>query len=104
MNSVLELLAIIAVLIGTAFSIIGVVGNFRLPDVYTRLHALGKVSTFGAVLLLLAAGFATPSGLAKVLAVIAFLIVAGPVVSHALASAALRVGIKMVNPVRDDRG
>jgi multicomponent Na+:H+ antiporter subunit G len=32
----------------------------RLPDVYTRLHATGKVSVFGVVMLLLAAVFWTP--------------------------------------------
>ncbi len=102
MSTLLELIAILAVIIGTAFSVIGVIGNMRLPDVYTRLHALGKVSTFGVVLLSIAAAAITPASWPKALALIALMVIIGPVVSHALASCALRLGIKMVRPVRND--
>jgi len=43
MDTLFQLIAIIAVIIGTAFSIVGVVGFVRLPDVYTRLHATGNL-------------------------------------------------------------
>ena len=55
MDTFLQLLALIAVITGTLFSLIGVIGLLRLPDVYTRLHATGKVGVYGAVLLLVAA-------------------------------------------------
>ena len=45
METIGYILAIIAVLIGSAFSIIGIIGMVRLPDALTRLHATGKVST-----------------------------------------------------------
>ncbi len=96
------ILAIGAVVIGTAFSIIGILGLWRLPDVYTRMHATGKVATFGVVLLTVAAVFVTPLGWSKALVLIALLLIAGPVVSHAIGSAAYRIGIPMKNPVRDD--
>ncbi|MBL8046783.1 MAG: monovalent cation/H(+) antiporter subunit G [Anaerolineales bacterium] len=101
MEFILHLIALLAVIIGTAFSIIGIIGLVRLPDVYTRLHATGKVSTFGVILLLIAAIAWTPLGLGKGLLLMLFLLVAGPVASHALSSAAYRLGIPM-QATRDD--
>jgi multicomponent Na+:H+ antiporter subunit G len=102
MDSLLQLLAISAVLAGTAFSLLGVLGYVRLPDVYTRLHAVGKVGVFGTVLLLIGAVAWTPLGLGKGLVLIALLLLAGPVTAHALGSAAYRVGIPLTQAIRDD--
>lgn len=104
METILQVITIIAVLTGTAFSALGVLGYIRLPDVYTRLHATGKVSIFGVVLLLIGAMAWTPLGVGKGLLLIAFLLVSGPVVSHAMSSAARRMGIGMAQAVRDDLG
>jgi multicomponent Na+:H+ antiporter subunit G len=102
MNTILQLITIIAVVVGTAFSVIGVLGYLRFPDVYTRLHATGKVGVFGVVLLTVAAVALTPLGIGKGLILIALLLVAGPATSHALSSAAYRMGIGMKRPLRDD--
>jgi multicomponent Na+:H+ antiporter subunit G len=101
MDFILQLIAFVAVVVGTAFSVLGVLGLIRLPDVYTRLHATGKVSTFGVILLLVAAVDWTPLGWGKGLLLALFLLVAGPVASHAVASAAYRLGIPM-KAVRND--
>lgn len=102
MDVLLQLIAILAVVMGTVFSALGVLGYIRLPDVYTRLHATGKVGVFGAVLLLVAAMAWTPLGLGKGLVLIALLLIAGPVTAHTLASAAYRIGIPMKKAIRDD--
>ncbi len=102
MEIVLQAIAILAVVAGTAFSVLGVLGYVRLPDVYTRLHAVGKVGVFGAVLLLLGAVAWTPLSLGKGLVLIALLLLSGPVTAHALASAAYRVGILPRQALRDD--
>jgi multicomponent Na+:H+ antiporter subunit G len=102
METVLQAIAVLAVLTGTAFSMLGVLGYVRLPDVYTRLHAVGKVGIFGAVLLLLGAVVWTPLGLGKGLVLIALLLLAGPVTAHAQASAAYRVGIPQSHAFCDD--
>ena len=102
METVLQAIAVLAVLTGTAFSMLGVLGYVRLPDVYTRLHAVGKVGIFGTVLLLLGAVAWTPLGLGKGLVLIALLLLAGPVTAHALASAAYRVGIPQSQAFCDD--
>jgi len=102
MDLLLQLIAILAVVVGTMFSALGVLGYIRLPDVYTRLHATGKVGVFGVVLLLAAAVAWTPLGLGKGLLLIGLLLIAGPVTSHALASAAYRIGIPVKGALRDD--
>jgi multicomponent Na+:H+ antiporter subunit G len=102
METILQLIAIVAVIVGTAFSIFGVLGFIRLPDVYTRLHATGKVSVFGVVLLLLATVALTPLDFGKGLVLIALLVIGGPATSHAIGSAAHRIGIPMKRAMRDD--
>jgi len=94
--------ATLAVAVGTLFSIIGIVGLARLPDVYTRLHAAGKVSTFGVVLLTFAAVLAIPYAWSRGLLLIALVLLAGPVVAHVIGSVAYRTGTPMQNAVRDD--
>ena len=96
------IMATLAVVIGTCFSVIGVLGYFRLPDVYTRLHTVGMVSTFGVVLLLVTAAIRTPVSWGHALVLILFLIIAGPPTAHSIASAAHRIGLKRKEAVRDD--
>jgi multicomponent Na+:H+ antiporter subunit G len=102
MEFFLQLIALVAVILGTIFSILGVIGLIRLPDVYTRLHATGKVGLFGVVLLLIGDVIFTPLGLSKGLVLITLLMIGGPATSHALASAAYRTGIPMKQAIRDD--
>jgi multicomponent Na+:H+ antiporter subunit G len=102
MEFIFHLIALAAVILGTLFSILGVLGLIRLPDVYTRLHATGKVGLFGVVLLLIGDVIFTPLGLSKGLVLIVLLMIGGPATSHALASAAYRSGIPMKQAIRDD--
>jgi monovalent cation/proton antiporter MnhG/PhaG subunit len=74
METFLQIIAIVAVVTGTCFSVVGVLGYFRLPDVYTRLHATGMVSIFGVVLLLVAAAVHTPVNWGHALVLILFLL------------------------------
>lgn len=94
LNLILQIIAILCIIGGTFFSVVGVIGLHRLPDVYARLHAIGKVGVMGVVLLLIAAAILTPASWGKVLILILFLLVAGPVTAHALGSAAYQLGLK----------
>ncbi|MFN2135008.1 MAG: monovalent cation/H(+) antiporter subunit G [Candidatus Promineifilaceae bacterium] len=102
MTFALQLLTLIVVLTGAFFSLVGVIGLLRMPDVYTRLHATGKVGVYGAVLLLVAAALWTPLGWGKALLLIALLMASGPVSAHAISSAAYRIGLPMKEAARDD--
>ena len=102
METILQIAAVFFMVIGTLFSIIGVIGYIRMPDVYTRLHATGKVSVFGIVFLLIAAIILTPLNLWKGLILIFFVLLASPSVAHSIASAAYRIGLPLAHPARDD--
>ena len=102
MDDFLIFIAILAVCIGTFFSLTGVLGYIRFPDVYTRLHATAKISVFGAVFLMVAAVSWTPLTFGKGLVLVGLLMISGPVISHALASAAYRIKIPLKQAVRDD--
>lgn len=81
---------------GLFFSAIASLGVLRLPDFYTRLHAMGKAETLGVLLTL--SGVALWQGLTltsvKVLFVAAFFFLTNPTATHAIARAALRTGAK----------
>ncbi|MFN3704652.1 MAG: monovalent cation/H(+) antiporter subunit G [Thermoflexales bacterium] len=96
------LAATLAVVIGTLFSLIGILGLVRLPDVYARMHAVGKVSTFGVVLLTVAAVLTLLFAWSKALVLIMMLVFTGPLTSHAIGSGAYRLGIPMRQALRDD--
>ena len=44
----------ISLFIGLVFNLLGVIGILRFPDVYTRLHADTKATTFGSIFIGLA--------------------------------------------------
>ena len=93
MQLISQLIALFFLITGTLFSVIGIIGFLRLPDVYTRLHATGKVSVFGVVFLLVAAMILMPGSFAKGLLLIFFVLLAAPAVSHSIASAAYKAGL-----------
>ena len=43
----IEIAASILLLVGTAFVCLGAIGLIRLPDVYSRMHAVTKATTLG---------------------------------------------------------
>mgnify|MGYP003588590133 FL=1 len=46
---ILPALIAIALVVGMTFNALGVIGILRFPDVYTRLHADTKCTTFGSI-------------------------------------------------------
>lgn len=103
-QAIKELAGGVLLVSGTLFCVLGVYGMLRLPDTYNRIHAAGKVMTFGAGAVLLSLLFLTPgrAGI-KATATALFLLFTAPVVSHVLARAAYRQGVPLASePVRDD--
>ncbi len=94
----LDLLALIILVCGIFFFVIGVVGLFRFPDAYTRLHATTKCDTLGCGLVLLSLmlyqGISGPS--VKLALMIIFIWLSNPTAAHAIAKAAYSVDIPMV--------
>jgi multicomponent Na+:H+ antiporter subunit G len=98
----MEIIGLIVLWIGIGFSVLGVVGMIRMPDLYCRLHASGKVSTVGLCGLLLGTAIIMPSAALKLLALAIFAVLTLPVCTHAIAAAAYRHGVPMNRVVRDD--
>lgn len=83
---VAELLGIIALSFGLFFCGVGVLGVMRMPDIYTRLHASGKVATLGLFGLLVGTAILLPGASLKLLALGLFMLVTSPLTSHAIAA------------------
>ncbi|MBQ3198777.1 MAG: monovalent cation/H(+) antiporter subunit G [Firmicutes bacterium] len=103
----IEILISLLVFFGAIFLLGGAVGILRFPDVYCRMHALGKGTTMGIICFMLAAfiyfcwsgvGVCIMSLLALV-----FISVSAPIGSHMIAKAAYHYGIPLwQNSLRDD--
>lgn len=102
MDTILSIIAVLLVCLGTFFSVVGVLGFFRFPDVYSRLHTTGKVGVFGVVLLLAASAVREEATWGYALVLIFFLIASSPATAHAIASAAYRMGIRPDSTRRND--
>ncbi len=104
MEAFIEILSAVFLITGSCFAIIGGIGLFRLPDFYTRVHAVGVTDTMGAGLVLLGCGLHSGFTLVtvKLFTVWLFIYITGPAATHALAKAAYAHGIK-VDVEREDR-
>jgi multicomponent Na+:H+ antiporter subunit G len=88
--------SLVFVVLGIVFMLMGSIGIVRLPDFYSRTHAVSKSDTLGIIFviggLIVYEGF-TQSSL-KLLFVMLFIALANPIGTHALARAAIRKGLK----------
>ncbi|MGD9612414.1 MAG: monovalent cation/H(+) antiporter subunit G [Kiritimatiellia bacterium] len=103
----------ISLAIGMTFNALGVAGILRFPDVYTRLHADTKATTFGSIftslaVVLYAAGefFKDPEGQYETLALhtvlaVVVLCFTNATSAHAIARAAHKRGHKPARAVCD---
>jgi multicomponent Na+:H+ antiporter subunit G len=89
------ILANVLLILGLFFILAGVLGVLRLPDFYTRLHAMGKCDTLGITFVLLALAIYAGVSLVtvKVLLLSVFIALANPVATHALGRAAMKSGL-----------
>lgn len=88
-------LAIIMMVIGGLFLTISSIGLLRLPDFFTRAHAVGKAETLGSMLVL--GGLAVYNGAdltsAKILLILVIIFITNPTATHALMRSAYRSGV-----------
>jgi multicomponent Na+:H+ antiporter subunit G len=96
MAMALDILSWIFLVAGSGFCLIGGLGLLRMPDVFTRLHAVSVIETLGMGFiilgLILQAGFTLVA--AKLIIIAALILLTSPVATHALAQAALHAGIR----------
>ena len=93
-----EIFGSMLIVLGAFFYVVGAIGIYRMPDVFTRMHAAGISDTVGAGLLIFGmmcfAGFSLVTvKLAIILGIIFF---TSPIATHALAQAALHAGVEPI--------
>jgi multicomponent Na+:H+ antiporter subunit G len=92
----MEILSMIFIVTGLFFLIVAAIGVIRLPDVFSRAHAVSLTDSLGAFLMLI--GIALHEGLGtnmfKIFVVLALIYIINPVITHATIRAALRSGLK----------
>jgi len=98
-----EIVAAFLIAAGCFFFVVGAVGVNRMPEVFTRLHAASVSDTAGVSLVLV--GLMVLEGFSLVTAKLVFLFLlllfTGPAVTHAIARAALKAGVK---PIAETEG
>ena len=112
---VLDIISYIILAIGCLFCLLVAIGVHRFPDPYTRLHATGMLSTFGAIFVIgsviiqavgswIAEGFGSSQQILALHALVALLsiLLASPTATHAIARASHKSGIKAARAVVDD--
>ena len=98
MTQLVAIASLLLILAGSFFTVVGMLGLLRMPEVFTRMHAASVTDTLGVGLLI--AGMALQAGFTLVTLKLGFLLAlfffTAPVVTHALAQACLH---ERVNPL-----
>ncbi len=94
----LEYIAIFFLMGGLFFLVVGVVGLIRLPDVYNRMHAMGKCDTLGAGLVLIGLMLLIMdiTNITKLILIGIMIATINPIVTHLIAKTAYNRGTPMV--------
>ncbi len=96
MNLAIEIASWVLILAGSFFTVVGTLGLVRMPEFFTRMHAASVTDTLGAGLLIFGMMLQAGLGLVtlKLLFILLLLTFTAPVVTHALARAALYEDVK----------
>ena len=92
MDIVVNMSSGLCLLLGSFLCLSGGIGIIRLPDFYTRMHAVGVTDTLGAGMIFIGLMLQNPDSLViiKLVMILVMTIFISPVASHALAKAAFR--------------
>ncbi len=91
----MELIGIIITGIGVLFLVLGNFGILRLPDVYNRIQAGTKCTTFGTFFTIIGIGIIRPEWFWKCLLIAVFVLATNPISSHAIARASKKCGVPL---------
>lgn len=89
--------------IGVFFLFLGSFGILRLPDVYNRLQAGTKCTTFGSFFTVVGVGIIEPAWLWKTLVIAVFILLTNPISNHALGRASKKIGVPLCDRSVVDR-
>jgi multicomponent Na+:H+ antiporter subunit G len=96
MSLVLDIASGLLLLAGSFAALTAAVGLVRMPDFFSRTHAVSVLDTGAVGLILL--GFTLQTGLSlntiKIALVLIFILITGPTAAHALGRSALHSGVE----------
>ena len=104
MDTWIEALVALFLLIGSLFALIGAIGLYRLPDFFMRLHGPTKASSLGVggmvISSLIYFSFRGEGVSLHELLIALFLFITAPVSAHMLAKAALQQKLRISEQTR----
>jgi multicomponent Na+:H+ antiporter subunit G len=92
---ILDIISSILLIAGVFFGFSGALGLFKFPDFFTRMHAASVTDSIATILILFGLILQTSFDIntAKLLFILAFLMITSPTASHALAKSARHGGL-----------
>lgn len=83
----IDIILIILIFLGAAFMLVAAIGLIRFTDLYSRMHATTKATSFGLLLLIIGVSlfFNTGTVWVKALMVIIFIYLTAPLAAHSIA-------------------
>lgn len=96
-GAIADIIAGLLLIAGAIFALLAAVGLWRLPDIYSRMHAASKAGTLGSGLLLIALAVhaGDTSTTSRAIAGVVFFLLTAPISAHLLAKAAYAVGYRL---------
>jgi multicomponent Na+:H+ antiporter subunit G len=93
----MDLISALLMAVGAAFTLLAAVGLHRFDDVFARMHAAGKASTLGLLLILFGVAFrlSTLGQVLKISVVAVLAVVTIPAGVYVIARAAWRAGTEL---------
>ena len=97
MDSVVNYVSGLLLVVGALFALVASLGLLRFPDLFSRMHAASKAGTLGSGLMLIALAIHAQdlATATRALAGVAFFLLTAPVSAHLLAKAAYSVGYRL---------
>lgn len=92
---ILDIISSILLIAGVFFGFSGALGLFKFPDFFTRMHAASVTDSIATIFILFGLILQTSFDIntAKLLFILAFLMITSPTASHALAKSARHGGL-----------
>ena len=99
---ILYVIGEILLVIGAVFLFLASLGLIRMPDVYNRMQAGTKGTTFGAIMSILGIGLMKPEWFIKSFIIVLFILLTNPISSNLLIRAAHRIKIPLAKEAADE--